>query len=53
MTMKFKKAAVAVALALAATVGFAAPALADGGSFNACPRVMRVAKRNYSFQLSS
>lgn len=36
MMMKFKKAAVAVALALAATVGFAAPALADGGSFNAC-----------------
>ena len=36
MMMKFKKAAVAAALVLAATVGFAAPALADGGSFNAC-----------------
>lgn len=48
MTMKFKKAAVAVALALAATVGFAAPALADGGSFNACLPVwqMPVTVRN-------
>lgn len=36
MTMKFKRAAVAIGLALAATVGFAAPALADGGTFNAC-----------------
>lgn len=39
----FKKGLLAVGLALVATLGFAAPALADGGSFNACLPAWQVA----------
>lgn len=43
MTMKLKKAVVAAGLVIAATVGFAAPALASDGEFNACLPAWQVA----------